>query len=193
MADKIIRFWAPDGTPIDVAMIDIGGGLYAARMVASGTFVASGTVGIDQTTPGVTNAVSPQQYNGAAYESMRGNESGTLLASAARTSAPTPAVLTNRNKSSLWVFLNVTVASGAGGLSVQVRAVDPVSGALKQLNAAPTAVTATGLTTYFFKSGTISAAGVTQGTNVDVPRDLNINVAHGDGSSYTYSLGYALQ
>lgn len=180
-----------DAVNIPVSTDNVTGALLVDA--SSVPLTANGTVAIDQTTPGSTNATSPKQYNGAAYEDVHGNESGTILASAVRTGAAAAVALTNRNKTSLWVFLNVTAASGTGGLSVQVRAKDPVSGAVKQLNAAPTAVVATGLTTYFFNSGTISASGITQGTNCHVPRDIEIQVAHGDGSSYTYSVGYSLQ
>jgi hypothetical protein len=129
--------------------------------------------------------------NGAGnYDRWRNNLDLTLLASAARTAATASSDQTNYNGSRVMVFLNVTVASGTGGLTVQIQGKDPVSGNYVNLNANPTAVTGTGMTTYELALGDGAASGqVTQRTGGLLPRTWRVNVAVGDSSSYTYSLG----
>src|SRR5579871_3766078 len=76
------------------------------------------------------------------------NQDMTLLASAARTATTNSAPQTNQNARGVLVYLNVTAASGTGGLRLAVQAQDPVSGNYININLLPTAVTATGLTAY---------------------------------------------
>jgi hypothetical protein len=125
---------------------------------------------------------------------MRGNTEGTILASAARTVNTSSAAQTNYNASGVLVTLNVTVASGTGGLTVRIYGIDPVSAAIYVLNAAPTAVTATGITGYELHPGSSAGAtgNVQQRTAAMLPRNWFVFVAVGDASSYTYSIGYAL-
>jgi hypothetical protein len=73
---------------------------------------------------------------------------------------------------------------------VRVQGKDPISGAYANINAAPTAVTATGMNLYVLYPG--ATAGGTQAFNTILPRTFRYSVAHGDSSSYTYSLGYCL-
>lgn len=115
---------------------------------------------------------------------------GQILASAARTTAQTGTVITKEAcDRGLLVYLNVTAtAAGTGGLSVKINGIDPVSGTAAQLNAAPTAVTATGIKTYVLYPGTTS--GGTQATSCPLPDQFRIDVGVGDSSSYTYSVGY---
>ncbi len=116
-----------------------------------------------------------------------------LLASAARTAAATPVKQINRRHASVLVTLSVTAASGTGGLTLSIRGYDPVSGNTISLLTDAAAITATG--TYAFLLGpwgmtTPDALRAAEGCNL--PRDWDVNVAHGDGSSYTYSVAATL-
>ena len=115
-----------------------------------------------------------------------------LLQSDARTTAYQSDILEADVEAGVMVFLNVTSASGSGGLTVRVNAHDQVSGAAVALNTAPTAVTATGTYSYaLYPFGAISG-NVTQATSAYLPRLFSVSVAVGNSSSYTYSLGYCL-
>lgn len=129
--------------------------------------------------------------NGAGgYDTQQSNASLTLFASAARTTLQQSADQSNPNARGVQIVLNVTAASGTGGLTVTVVGKDPVSGTYYALNASPTAVTATGTTVYELYPGDGAASGgVTQRTSGPLPRVWGIKVAVGDASSYTYSIG----
>ena len=116
------------------------------------------------------------------------NETGVALASAARTATTTSSTLENPRGLGVVLFLDVTVASGTGGLQVQAQAIDPTGGTVLAVNSAPTAVTATGLKTYVIYPG--ASAGATQNTSGVLPRRWNVKVTAGDSSSYTYSVSY---
>lgn len=138
---------------------------------------------------------APILFNGATFDRQYSYRQGTLLASAARTSAAQTANQSSFGLKNLLLFLNVTVASGTGGLTLRLYAVDPASGNNVQINAEPTVITATGLYGYMIGAGA-SAAGVTGTTHVQqftaspAPATWFAYVAANDSSSYTYSLGY---
>jgi hypothetical protein len=140
------------------------------------------------------SAATSRRWNGAGWDRVRNNQQGTLLASAARTATAAGADQTNYDGRGVVVFLNVTAASGSGGLQVVVEGKDPVSGTYQQINATPTAVTATGFRSYVVYPGAASGpqGDVTQTTQQVLSRTWRVRVVHGDGSSYTYSVGYAL-
>src|SRR5581483_11863115 len=123
---------------------------------------------------------------------MISTQSGLPLAT--RTTTTTSATQANpRGVLGMVVYLNVTAASGTGGLKVQILGIDPISGNGFALNALPTAVTATGTYAYVIGPGCSSASGsVQQATSGVVPPRFQIQVTHVDGSSYTYSVGYIL-
>ena len=86
------------------------------------------------------------------------------------------------------IFLNVTAASGTGGLTLQLRGYDGF-GNVANFFAASAAVTATGTFVYVVSAATLTAAaGVTQVAQMAVPQFVDIQVSHGDSSSYTYSV-----
>lgn len=97
-----------------------------------------------------------------------------------------------KTEAGILVVLDVTSASGTGGLQVRINAHDQASGQAVALNAAPTAVTATGTTSYVLYPFGAVAGNVTQATSFYLPRLFSITVTAGDSSSYTYSLGYCL-
>lgn len=122
------------------------------------------------------------------------NSSGTLLALAARTSTTSSSNQTNLNALGVIITLNVTVASGTGGLTVRVALLDPVSGTVvgtaPYLNASPTGIT-TVTCNYYIVHPAAAAANVAQVTGAPLPRQWRCDVVHGDASPYTYSVGYA--
>ena len=79
-------------------------------------------------------------------------------ASAARTAQTDSANQTNRNARGVHLILNVTAASGTGGLQVRLLGVDPISSTVYALAAAPTAITATGISVYELYPGAAAAA-----------------------------------
>lgn len=132
-------------------------------------------------------------FNGTNWDRWRNNTNGTLLVSAARTATTTAPTQTNYNAKGVIVVLDVTVASGIGGLTVQVRGKDPVTGKTFNLNGTPTVVTTTGTYAYEVYPGVSGTNGnMLQRTSSAVPRTFDVAVFHADGSSYTYSLGYLI-
>jgi len=129
-------------------------------------------------------------YNGSAWDRFRGNVASILLGPAARTASTASANQTNYNAKGVMVFLNVTAASGTGGLILRFTAFDPQSGGFLLMNVAPTAVTATGLYVYTYYPGI--TAGGTQATSGALPRTWGVTVTHSDASSYTYSVAASL-
>ena len=124
---------------------------------------------------------------------QRRTRDGTALASAARTTLTNSAVFTNHDCRLAIVTLNITAASGTGGLAVLLYGRSALS-ADAQLNAAAAATTATGTFTWIF--GPAAAlnlfSGVKQCVSAPVPRSFFLSVTVGDASSYTYSLDYCL-
>ena len=112
-----------------------------------------------------------------------------LLPSAARTATTACAQQTDRTQQVVRLYLNVTVASGTGGLQPQIRGYDRISGGAVALTTGGAAVTATGLYVYEMTYTPNAAAGnVKESVGRFLPVLWDVNVVHGDGSSYTYSL-----
>ena len=120
------------------------------------------------------------------------NQDLTLLASAARTTTTTSADQTNQNARGVVVYVNVTAASGTGGLQLAIQGKDPVSGGYKTLNTLPTAITATGLYVYELYPGCSTTGNLAAVYAQVLPRTWRIQMNAGDGSSYTYSIGCSL-
>jgi len=87
------------------------------------------------------------------------------------------------------IALDVTAASGTGGLTLACG-LRSASGVKVALLTAAAAVIATGTRLYIIwpLGSTTITGGITQITSAPVPGDIYIDVAHGDGSSYTYSI-----
>lgn len=117
------------------------------------------------------------------------NIEGTVLASAARTSAPTPVLLTNENGRALYIILDVTAVTATPSITVTIAGIDVVSGKAYTLLAGA-AVTATG--TVFYKVGPALPNTANVSANEYVPPTVRISVSHLDSDSITYSIGYAL-
>lgn len=110
----------------------------------------------------------------------------------ARTATWTSKTFDAKTEAGILVVLDVTAASGTGGLTLRINAHDQASSQAVPLNAAPTAVTAVGTTSYALYPFGAVAGGVTQATEFYLPRMFSISVTHGDSSSYTYSVGFCL-
>lgn len=125
---------------------------------------------------------------------MSDDKTATVLipAGTTRTTAYSGPTSLAKTEAGILVILNVTAASGTGGLTVRINAVDPGSGSNVALNAAPTAVTATGTYSYALYPYGAATGDVTQATSFYLPRSFRVTVAVGDASSYTYSLSYTL-
>lgn len=148
----------------------------------------------DAKTPGAGDVGSLRMgYNGATWDRWRNNVQGALLASAARTAALASATQTNYNARGVKVILDITVASGTGGLTIYIFEHDPVTdkGVFILQGAS---VTATGTYMYELYPGASAAATGKVNTRVSATlgRTWHVYVSVGDGSSYTYSIGYQL-
>jgi hypothetical protein len=120
---------------------------------------------------------------------------GTALASAARTATTTSAAITNNNFTKLRVYLNVTAASGTGGLQLQLLAKDPVTAAYNAMHSAQPAVPITAIGEYYFDytpAAVAATGGASAAFSIFPPSSLETKIVHGDGTSYTYSVGYEL-
>jgi hypothetical protein len=123
-------------------------------------------------------------FNGTAWDRQRSNIEGVLMSSIARTATVSSGLQFNHNARSLFLFLNVTVASATGGLIVILRGRDPVSGQMADIK---TFATVNAVGKYVFHiSPELSA------TPLVIPRQFDVYISHVDSSSYTYSLGYSL-
>ena len=121
------------------------------------------------------------------------NTEVTLLASAARTVSTNSPDQTNYNARGVILFLNVTAASGTGGLQMRVRIKDTLTGNYVNLSDLTSLRTTTGRDTLLLYPG---ASDTEQGdinlaAPFPLPRTWGVKVNHGDGSSYTYSLAAA--
>ena len=77
-----------------------------------------------------------QHYNGAAWENVLGNQELTVFPAATRSATAISPDFTNANFRGVMVFLNITAASGTGGLTGRVEGKDPVGGGYFALRAA---------------------------------------------------------
>lgn len=102
----------------------------------------------------------------------------------------------------LRAYLNVTDASGDGGLTVVFNGIDPVSGNPVALSAGGVAVLAPGtyayeLTPYISQDSfgnsittpPIAGGGILESVSRAVPYQWTVTVVHADDSPYVYSLG----
>lgn len=142
---------------------------------------------------GATSPIIPQMlYNGATYDLQRNNTQGTLLASAARTATTISPTQTNHNGRGISVILDITAASGAGGLQIFVRGKD-VNGKAYNLNTGVTAIIATGLYVLEVYPGSTGTTGqIKESVSHKLPRTFDVMIQHGDASSYTYAVNYEI-
>lgn len=191
-AGRLIVETIPNGgsaSPSNVRIQDGNGTAVADVLAALNDAMANGNGFLE-----VLAANGLYNDGAAVWERQRNNTQGTLLASATRTSSTISATQTNYNARGVILFLNVTAASGTGGLQTTLFYVDPISiSGSGTVSALPTAVTTVTERTYVFYPTTFSGTGsaIAQTTGIPVPRAWYASVTHGDASNYTYSLGYA--
>lgn len=121
-------------------------------------------------------------------------ERGTLLASAARTTTTATSELDWTKARAAIVFWNVT-AVGTSNLFLSFDYLDPVSGLWLSAAAMTTAITTSGLRCYTIGQDSLTALSWTAsggGISLPLAAKNRFRVAHGDASSWTYSLGYEL-
>ena len=90
---------------------------------------------------------------------------------------------------SVRLYLNVTAASGSGGLTLQLRGYEKITGNPVVLFADSAAITATGM--YVFEiAPAVGAADSHRRVVLSayLPLVWDVNIVHGDASNYTYSL-----
>jgi hypothetical protein len=133
------------------------------------------------------NPLPQGAINGAVNDSWRSSENVTVLPSALRTATTNGVDTDNPNCHGVTVCLNVTAASGSGGLQIRIQGKDPISLNYVNLNPLPTAVIATGTTNYIVFPG-VGSGNLTQGTNGVLWRTWRVQVIHGDATNYTYSV-----
>ena len=113
----------------------------------------------------------------------------SLLVSAARTASTACLLQADAVQQFVRLYLNVTAASGTGGLQPQIRGYDKISGAAVAISTGGVAVIATGLYVYeFVQSANVAAGAVKESLSRFLPVQWDVQVVHGDASSYTYSL-----
>lgn len=124
---------------------------------------------------------------------MPGSNTGRVLLAAAARVANTQSAKFNEafGPESLRLYLNVTVASGSGGLRVILRGYDRASGGSVELTTGGTPVTTTGLFAYEISgacvpSNTFGAIREVACRTIPVVWDVIVRVL--DGSTYNYSL-----
>jgi hypothetical protein len=112
-----------------------------------------------------------------------------LLASAARTATVASPQQKDAVLECCRVYLNVTAASGTGGLTPQFRGYDRVSASAVALSAGGSAITATGLYVYEMMPNPRTAFGnVKESVGCFLPYVWDFQITVGDSSSYTYSV-----
>lgn len=134
-------------------------------------------------------------FNESTFDRLRGNTQTTILASAARTITTLSPTQTNYNAKGIIVYLNITAASGTGGLIPRIYGVDPVAGiALVSLVTDIAPITATGLYAIELSPGATgtTTVGMKARAAGTLPRSFVVGINVGDASSYTYSVGCAL-
>jgi hypothetical protein len=118
--------------------------------------------------------------------------SAVALTSATRTATTATAKLPADRFLGIIVYLNVSAASGTGGLKVFVRGYDASGNAFK-INGGGTAKTATGQYAYVvYPGGGTSAGDIVDIQNAPVPATFDIQVNAADSSNYTYTVSYEL-
>lgn len=183
--------------------VDSAGRLFVNGTVfdSAGNAIPSSTGagdGLSATNRGLFVAAYGLQLNPSGdWDRVRNNAEATALAFAARTAEANSGNITNYNHRGIIVYLDVTVASGTGGLQIKIESIDPTTNNRHQLNVTPTAITAVARHSYELSPGGSTAApggtgNLTQRTAGSLPRTFRITVSVGDASSYTYSVGYHL-
>lgn len=130
-------------------------------------------------------ASMPMTFNETNFDRVRGNTAKSIFPLAARTAGSFASGIPNYNARGAKFVVDVTAASGTGGLTVLIQLEDALSGKLITLlqSALITTISTVVLTVY---PGVAAVANVS--ANDVLPRGFRVTVTAGDGSSYTYSI-----
>ena len=146
--------------------------------------------GVSDTTP---RGIDVNNYGyfydpvGDAWDRKRGNHSGTLLASAARTASVASAAQVNYNARGVHVIINVSAYPAAASVVPTIQGYDPLSASYYDILTGA-AIVATGYTVLKVYPG---IGAIVNGAASDIlPRNWRINMAHADADSITYSVGF---
>jgi hypothetical protein len=131
----------------------------------------------------------------ASQNSMRAAVASLGLA--ARTATTSGSTISVQSSRGIALFLNITAASGTGGLNIGVSAIFPDGSSNQTLAFTPTVLTTVERAVLILYPGAglfIRASGRTSASeyNVRVPGTIRPFIQHSDASSYTYSLEYQL-
>lgn len=111
---------------------------------------------------------------------------------AARTAGASISNLSGLGFRGVRAYLDITAASGTGGLMVLFRAIGPRA-TTAALNTGGAAQTTTGLKIYeLYLNAAAAAAGVVDAASRRLPKLFEVAVTADDGSSYTYQLDLEL-
>lgn len=128
----------------------------------------------------------PQRYNGASHDYERGNLSGVLLASAARTTTVSSADQTNYNGHGVRVRIVVSASADTPSVVFSVQGKDAGSNYHPLLDSP--AVTGAGTTVLLVAPWTTASANARA---VDfLPRTWRVTATHADADSITYAVYY---
>ncbi len=126
----------------------------------------------------------------------RSNVQAPGLTSAARTATTQSTDISCIGFTGIIVAINVTVASGTGGLKARIRYKDNVLASYPTISESSLSITATGTWVYLHAPGagtTVSAILGNHGSAAGCLTDTcRIEIVHGDATSYTYSVTYTL-
>lgn len=111
-----------------------------------------------------------------------------LIPAGTYTTLQQSAVFDNNCYRGVILYLNITAASGTGGLQPILVATDPVSGVSVNIATIGTAKTATGLIIYTIYPTASLSTGSGGTLPFPLPNNWSIKVNPGDSTSYTYSL-----
>lgn len=175
------------------------GVLSAGLVISSGVnlFAPVGHVPGDSTATNllwVPTTAAQEQFNGTSWERVRGNNAGTLLASAARTATTNSADQTNYSGRGVRVRLKVTVnPGGAETLTVNITWKDPITGDYLTVATSGAQAFGGGAGDYVLDvyPGIGAAANeIDAVASVLLGRTYRASVVHSASGSWTYSLAY---
>lgn len=176
-------FEGTPGSAVPTKAVLIGGtdgtNMAVPRVVSAG----EGISGI-----GMCTTTFLHRYNGASWDRVRNNQSGILLASAARTATISSPDQTNYNGRGAHVILAVTAASDSPSIVLKIEGKDAAGNYYTLLEGAAV----TGTSTNIYKVMPWIAAVANVSAPDLVPRTWRVTVTHGDTDSITYGVYYAL-
>ncbi len=148
---------------------------------------ATGADGSANTDPRLLVEAALVATNGTTNDRWRNNTVSTPLASALRTASTSTPVQVNYNATGAVVILEVTAASGTGGLTIRLN--EGETGQLKAIGAsAPAQITANVFIAVWYPAATATGGSVIHAVGLPVTRDFVVTIEHGDASNYTYSV-----